>query len=1007
MLIRDIYLKIETIEDYSPVAPDEDISPPVAYKRDCMRNAGHDDGTIPADEVNARRLTALVYREYFDPGFLIPNPDRLILADINEPAFDRRVPGAIIYARPGARLCIHVKNADTAPHSFHLHGLRYGINSDGAWPFGTQSADGRRSDEICPGQTWTYSFDVTDEMIGAWPFYDHYRDIAANVNRGLFGGLVVLPDSETDDVPRFPLPDGLVDLIRTGLEPQRPLGVAAAREADEVPDVLIPHLAVLDENVRAPQIPLIPKPPQPLHLPLFFHLMSGPRETPIFQSTALNPPVRRRRGGTFTSPVFSFPAVYNYFCGIKGPDMAGVVIVQPDGPSVANVTITDNQFSPASVTVGVGGKVVWINNGPSLHSVVERGSSKNLPSLCFNGRAFVGNTPTILAEAGQRLLWYVFNLDLGGRWHNFHPHGQRWRFGGQAVDTRSLGPGESFIAETIAPLVLLLPPRIQEYQDARYRPADAKPFCLRGDFLFQCHDERDMAQGMAGLVRSMQTVWLTPEDAALIEAETGLPLDPGGNLCPAVDFDHCANAITGKWEELPGTPGVTFMHAVLLANTTRVLFWGYGRPDHSRVWDQATGLYTQPANQPVSLSPDENLWSGAHAYLNDAAGTILAYGGYFFPPAAPLSVDTERRAFLFDPPTLTWSHATELNVRRFYTTAQSLADGRVLTLFGQNTSSGATSDSLEIFTPGGAGTWSAPKAVPFNYFYYPWTFLLPNGDLFVAGPQKPARRFDPAAATIVDDPARQFNQIFSQRGVNMDGTAVLLPLRPPAYAPRVLIAGGATADTQQSAEWIDLSAATPAWQALPNMNIARDKMNSVLLPDGLVMMVGGTVTPLPDGGPVELFDPEDPAAGFEVGPSMKFVRGYHSAAILLLDGSVLVGGDPGGDTTPHERYLPPYFFKARPTITAAPTAINYGANFTVTTPQAVGIAEVVLMRPGAVTHAFNQAQRYVGCVIVSAAGASVQAAAPSNANVAPPGYYMLFVVDGDRVPSMGAWIKLG
>jgi hypothetical protein len=155
--------------------------------------------------------------------------------------------------------------------------------------------------------------------------------------------------------------------------------------------------------------------------------------------------------------------------------------------------------------------------------------------------------------------------------------------------------------------------------------------------------------------------------------------------------------------------------------------------------------------------------------------------------------------------------ASELNVRRFYPTSLTLGDGRVLTLFGQNTSTGGPSASLEVFTPGGAGSWAAPKALPFDYFYYPWTFLLPGGDLFVDGPQKPARRFNPTAATIVDDPAKQFNQVFSQRGVNMDGTAVLLPLRPPGYAPRVLIAGGNGADTPQSAEWIDLSAATPAW----------------------------------------------------------------------------------------------------------------------------------------------------------------------------------------------------
>ena len=80
---------------------------------------------------------------------------------------------------------------------------------------------------------------------------------------------------------------------------------------------------------------------------------------------------------------------------------------------------------------------------------------------------------------------------------------------------------------------------------------------------------------------------------------------------------------------MPGLPGIIFMHAVLLANTTSVLFWGEGpRPDQTRLWDQATGLYTSPANQPADISPDQNLWSGAHDYLNDAAGTVLAFGGF-------------------------------------------------------------------------------------------------------------------------------------------------------------------------------------------------------------------------------------------------------------------------------------------------------------------------------------------------------------------------------------------
>jgi plastocyanin len=1020
MATSDIYLKIETILDYSPVEPDDHVSPPIQYRRDCMRNMGHEDGTIPDDEVAARRLTALIYREYLDPKYLVPKPDKLIAADVNEPAFTRRVPGTVIYAKPGDLLRIHVKNADIAPHSFHLHGLRYGIDSDGSWPFGTQSDDGRRSDEICPGQTWTYTYEVTSETVGAWPFHDHCRNIGTYINRGLFGGIVVLPEKEHEELPRFPYPPGFEKRLQEVLKrlggPDDPKPMSDMRvgcgmamptpgagqmprhghglDLGEVPEELVSYLVTLDEFAHAPQ----PFPPHEhlLHVPLFFHQMSGARGTPVFQSAPLNV------GGTYISPTFTLAATYNYICGIHGATMAGSITVQPGGPSTASVTIVDFAFNPANVTVGIGGQVKWTNNGPSQHSVVERGGD-NLPSYCFNGRSFVGNSPTIIAHAGQRIRWYVFNLDLGMNWHNFHPHAQRWQFADQTIDVRSIGPAESFIVDTQAPSVLLLPPG---FEHCHHPHKGAKQYHLRGDFLVHCHVEMHMMQGLAALLRSQQTVYLTAEEVQKLKAQVGLPLDPGDNSCPAVQLDRCANAVGGRWEELPGLPEITFMHAVLLPNSNRILYWGYGqRADQSRLWDQVTGLYTQPANQPIAIHADENIWSGAHAHLADAAGTILVHSGFM--TGGGVTADTERRAFLFNPTTNAFATASDLHTGRFYPTTITLGDGTALTLFGEDHAhaAGTGVQSLEIFTPNGAGTWSAPKAVPFNYFYYPWTFLLPSGELFIAGPQKPARRFDPSAAAITDDPTKRYNQISSQRGVNMDGTAVLLPLKPPHYEPRVLILGGTAADAQQTAEWIDLSVATPVWQALPNLNVPRDKVNSVLLPDGHVLVAGGIET-LPDGGPAEIFDPEDPTSGFQLGPNMKHVRGYHSAAILLADGSVIMGGDPNGGATPNERYLPSYFFKARPTITGSPPAVAHGTAFSVDTTTPGAIAEVVLMSPGAVTHAFNQNQRYVGCVITGTTATTVDATAPPNGHIAPPGYYLLFLVDHDRVPSMAKWIRL-
>jgi len=1039
---KDVYLKIETIPDYCPVDPDSHAAAPIKYRRDCMLNTGHEDGSIPIDEVNARRLSALIYREYLDANWLIPKPDKLVVADINEPAFTSRVPGTVIWARPGDRLRVHVKNADIMPHSFHVHGLEYGIDSDGSFPFGTQTTDGRRSDEICPGDTWTYTYEIRHEMIGAWPFHDHYRNIGMAINRGLFGGIVVLPDEAYEAIPHFPLSDRLVEWLLAARDPKGPqptgmtMGGAPAKPAMAVPPGGMPmprggrgmgghtmgldlppflrdQVVSLDELAHAPHHHLIPKPPKPLHVPIFLHQMSGSRGTPVFESAPLNPPTMGMPGDSFTSAPFTLSATYNYYCGIHGPSMSGSVVVQAGGPSLANVTIVDFQFNPSTTVVGIGGQVRWTNNGPSLHSVVESGGD-SLPSFCMNGRSFVGNTPTILAEAGQRIHWYVFNLDLGSMWHNFHTHGMRWKFAGSTIDVRTIGPAESFVVDTVAPPVVLLPASIAAHQEEGKRLHGATCYHLRGDFLVHCHVEMHMMQGLVGVVRSRQAVWLTPHQADQLRDTVGLPLDPGDNDCPTVDLARCANATGGTWEELPNLPGVTFMHAVLLANTKRVLFWGYGpQADQTRLWDQSTGLYTQPFTQPAVLAPDQNMWSCGHGYLAD--GTVIANGGFLFALVAPMTVDTERRSFSFGPGGTAWAGAPDTNIGRFYPTTITLGDGRLMTLFGQDhgAGGGATASTLEVFTPGGGANWSAPKAFPasFAYFYYPWTFVLPNGDLFIAGPQRPSRRFDWAATPIVDDPAKQWNfSIGVDRGVNMDGTAVLLPLEPPDYRPRVLVAGGAPPVAQPSAEWIDLSAPSPAWTALPNLNVPRDKLNSVILPDGRIFVAGGTPYSITDGGPAEIFDPEDPASGWQIGPSMKHPRRYHSAAILLADGSILMGGDTDGGrdgaNLPNERYCPSYFYKTRPAIIAAPASVTFGTTFNVSADKPAAIAKAVLMRPGAVTHAFNQAQRYVGCAVAGASATDVQIVAPPNGNLAPPGWYLLFLVDHDRIPSTGVWIRL-
>ncbi len=1062
-VIRHIYLKIERIEGYSPVRPQEKVAPPMQYGRDCMRNEGHENGLIPEAEIQARSLTAVVYREYLDSGYLVPKTNKLILADINEPAYNHRVPGTVIYTRPCERLKVHVWNCDDVAHSLHVHGLRYGIDSDGSWPFGTENHHGHRSDAICPDQTWTYTFDVTDDMYGPWPFHDHTHHMGNKIERGLIGGFVVLRPHERP--PRcFRFPDIFVKDIYTllaqhqGLKLEaidvpghRPLDThdnadtyAAAHSAqdeehthkhsdghehdqgeghehggerhphapDEVqpleqPFALPPQLHVKRLNPEAlvhlkDRISFLeelaikelvfPRRCPTDHVPVFFHVLSSGESNPVFDSGDLEEFI-----GVYEH-TFGAEGDYEYFCQ-HHPIMTGTVHVVAGAPATATINIVDGPpmtFSPADVTIGVGGQVRWENHSMHHHTVTSK-EGASIATHCINGRGFVGNSPTIVGRAGQRIRWYVFNLDTSTNWHNFHPHAMRWKFAGENIDIRSIGPAESFIVDAEIPPVLILDDHIAHIQHPEHRPKGARLYNLKGDFVFHCHVHHHMMNGMVGLVRSQQRVWLTEEMAEMIGHETGLPLDDGTNSCPDVDPHPCHVHGTDKWEEIAGDPEVTFMHSVVLPNTDKVLFWGYTRADQSQLWDYSTpaGAYSAPANQPASLPGldvnTSDMWSAEHALLDTPEGLALIHGGF-----------SPNRSFVFDPTTLLWAQVASTVQDRFYSTTLLIGDGRALTLFGSG------SKSIEAYTHGGG--WAPPLAMPASmnhHQYYPWTYLLPDGRLFIAGPHVPTQRFDWAAPAGVES----FPTIFGDRssGGGEKGTSVFQILRPPDYEPFAVIMAGDLPATANTAEQIDLSAPAPAWIALPNLNAARNQQcTATLLPDGRIFIAGG-ISGGADGGPCEIFDPRNPGAGWQMGPNMKYVRGYHSSFILLRDGSILAGGDPGGPDgrpTPHERFFPDYFEMSRPTISAAPATINYGAGFAISTPNAADISEVVLIRPGAVTHGFNMSQRGIECAITGVGAGDITVQAPPSANHHPPGWHLLFILDSSRVPSVGRWIRL-
>jgi hypothetical protein len=505
----------------------------------------------------------------------------------------------------------------------------------------------------------------------------------------------------------------------------------------------------------------------------------------------------------------------------------------------------------------------------------------------------------------------------------------------------------------------------------------------------------------------------------------------------------------GQWVGLTQTPGdshttgdgqgLFVIHATLLRNGKVLWFSGHTEDSHylpeSYTWDP-----TQPTSsatkQPFPTGTD--IFCCHQATLED--GRVITVGGA---AAAPDHGRGIKAICIFDPDASggagAWTKIGDLAVGRWYPTLVTLPDGRLVVFSGRREvgTSEFIAASVELLAPPYAGTSYSTTTLSGGdkvFPTYPGLHLVRGGRIVHTGPTW--RYEDPASTPIgtwsfrVTGPS---TAAWTDEGdspdvdVREEGMSVLAS---PAQDARILLFGGArsisdgaalAAGSQpRSAEILDTTTSPPAWRRTGDLAHPRINATGVLLPDGKVLVIGGhnlhkfntTSTP---SNQAELYDPIldtwTPMA------TMSVPRMYHSIALLIPDGRVVVAGgyDPNNPAADNNRkslefYEPTYMHNGpRPTLSTISRSdgpndeLAYGRGFQITSPEAASVRRVALMRPGSVTHHTDSEQRHVPLDFIHEPGTNRLHVAPvADATVAPPGPYMVWIVDDQGRPCVRA-----
>ena len=458
-----------------------------------------------------------------------------------------------------------------------------------------------------------------------------------------------------------------------------------------------------------------------------------------------------------------------------------------------------------------------------------------------------------------------------------------------------------------------------------------------------------------------------------------------------------ANAGTkGAWSALGNWPVIS-VHMVLTPDG-RVLSYGSDGSGKQTgffiydVWHSAVGLGGGHMTLPNGTGTD--IFCGSQLVLPTSGSVFLAGGDNW--TGTGTNNTANNNSNVFDPAGNTLTRGNNMNRARWYSSSTTLINGET---YIQGGSSGTDRPEVRVIN----GTFRLLSGADTSTldFMYPRNFVAPDGRVFgfdSAGRMYYVNTSGTGSITM----AGQFSASYT----GSDASAAM-------FAPgRILQFGG----NSNGAIVIDINGATPTVTPTQSMSTQRRLVTATLLADGKVLATGGSQEWNELTGVNNSAEIWNPATGtWTRGNDGAVARLYHGNALLLPDATVLVsgGGAPGPlNNLNAEIYYPPYLFTAagalapRPAMAGAPQFIDIGKTFRVDLAAGTTVARVTLVKTGSTTHGFNMEQRFQDLTF-NANGTQLAVQAPTRAALAPPGYYILFVIDSAGVPSLGKIVRMG